>query len=281
MELWFNEVQDGSVILGCKTRSVLHHEKTPFQELVVLDTETFGRMLVLDNIIQTTVRDEFIYHEMITHVALNTHPRPEKILVIGGGDGGVVRELLKHPAVKGVTLVEIDRRVVEVSQKFLPEISFALTDSRVNVIFDDGEKYIRCREDVFDLIIVDSSDPVGPNKALFSAEFYHSLSKSLRRDGMFVAQTESPFYNQEIIPGIFRAIAAIFPVTRMYLASIPTYQGGIWSFTIGSLKYDPLKDVQGFPGYHTRYYTPSLHRAAFVLPAYVKKLIAGTPEEKE
>ena len=274
MEFWFTEDQSANLRIGCRILETIHSEVTPFQKLAVINTGQFGRMLVLDNVIQTTVKDEFVYHEMIAHVVLNTHANPKKVLVIGGGDGGVVREVVKHTGVEKIVHVEIDGRVIEVSKKYLPEISCALEHPKVQVIIDDGIKHVQDNKNTYDVIIIDSTDPIGPAVGLFSAEFYQAVYESLTEDGLFVAQTESPFYNDSLISRIKGDVAGIFPVTRLYLANIPTYPGGLWSFTVGSKKYDPLKaDTSKFPDLQTRYYSPSVHEACFVLPPFVKDLV--------
>lgn len=274
MELWYTEKQTPNVGITCKTTRSLVTEKTEFQDLAIIDTEQFGRMLVLDGMVQTTIADEFVYHEMITHVPLNTHPDPKKVLVIGGGDGGTIREVVKHPKVEKAVLVEIDRRVVELSKEYLPEISCGLSNPKVEVIIDDGIKHVAENPDTYDLILVDSTEPVGPAVQLFSADFYQSIFRALKADGLFVAQTESPFYNNDLITQVYQSISGIFPVTKLYLASVPTYPSGLWSFTMGSKKYDPeqvrMEQVQQYP---TRYYNAGVHRACFKLPQFVTGLI--------
>jgi spermidine synthase len=277
MELWYTEKQTENIGITCKTIETLHVEKTDFQEMAVIDTLQFGRMLILDGMVQTTVKDEFVYHEMISHVPLNTHPNPKKVLVIGGGDGGAIREIIKHPAVESATLVEIDRRVVEVSREYLPEISCGLDNPKVKVIYDDGIKHVMDNPDTYDVIMVDSTEPVGPAVALFSSDFYTAIFKALKSDGLFVAQTESPFFNAGLIKDCNNKISAVFPLTKLYLCSIPTYPSGLWSFTMGSKKYDPEKaDESNFPGYKTKYYTPKVHKGAFMLPRFVEEIIRGS-----
>lgn len=273
MDLWFEEKHTPNLTIGLKVRATLHREKTPFQDLAVIDTFQFGRALILDGVIQTTEGDEFVYHEMITHVPLFTHPDPRRVLVIGGGDGGTVREILKHPGVERVTLVEIDRRVIEVSRELLPGISGRLDDPRVEIVIGDGIEYTARAEGEFDVIIVDSTDPVGPAVGLFAADFYRSVFRALRPDGLFVAQTESPFINEDLIRRVLGDVRGIFPLVRMYTADVPTYPCGLWSFTLGSRRYDPL-DVapERFFSIETRYYTPEVHRRAFMLPRFVAAL---------
>ncbi|MGQ9556874.1 MAG: polyamine aminopropyltransferase [Desulfurispora sp.] len=273
-ELWASEMQTPNLRLSCRVAKMLHYEQTPYQELMVVDTYEFGRMLFLDNIIQTNVKDEFVYHEMMAHVGLNTLPHPRRVLVVGGGDGGVIREIIKHPSVEKATLVEIDAKVVEAAQKYLPEISCALTDPRVEVVIDDGIKHVQQSKNQYDMIIVDSTDPIGPAVGLFAGEFYRSVAEALTEDGLFVAQTESPFFNQDLIPRVYKEISSAFPLTRLYLACIPTYPGGLWTFTMGSKKHDPLQvDVSRIPDLNTKYYSPGIHRACFELPPFVANLI--------
>ena len=274
MELWFTEKQTPALGLTCKVRRTLLEEQTPYQHLAILETEQFGRMLVLDGMVQTTEKDEFVYHEMIAHVALNTHPNPRRVAVIGGGDGGTVREVLKHRSVEQVVLIEIDRRVVEACREYLPSISCALSDPRVEVRVADGVEHIRSAENEYDVVLIDSTEPVGCAVGLFSAPFYRDVARALREDGIMVAQTESPFVNQDVIRRSNAGIRASFPITRLYLASIPTYPSGLWSFTLGSKRYDPLEvDPASIPPLETRYYTPHIHHAAFRLPRFVEELV--------
>lgn len=274
MELWYTEKQTENLDYSCKITKTLHTEDTDFQKLDMIDTLQWGRMLVLDGMVMTTIKDEFVYHEMITHVALNTHPAPKKVMVIGGGDGGAIREIIKHPTVEKATLVEIDGRVIELSKQYLPEIACALEDPKVEVLVEDGIKHIKERTDYYDVILVDSTEPVGPAVGLFTEDFYQSVSNALKSDGIMVAQSESPFVNANLITDMHNRISNIFPITRLYLASIPTYPSGLWSFTMGSKKYDPLdfNDDTELP-YATRYYTPKLHKAAFQLPKFVGDLV--------
>ncbi|MDF9409556.1 MAG: Spermidine synthase [Pelotomaculum sp. PtaB.Bin013] len=274
MDLWFEEYQTKDMVISCRVLRTLHQEKTPFQELAVLDTVEFGRMLVLDDVIQTTIKDEFVYHEMITHVALNTHAKPVKVLIIGGGDGGAVREVVKHQSVEKVVLCEIDGAVVEASKKYLPEISCALENNKAEIVIDDGIKHVRNNKNTYDIIIIDSTDPVGPAEGLFSAAFYKDIFDSLNEEGIFVAQTESPFFNDSLVQRIFKDVSGIFPLTRLFLANVPSYPGGLWTFTMGSKKYDPLDvDIEKIESMNTKYYSPAIHRSCFILPPFVKKLL--------
>ncbi len=274
MELWLKEMQIENAAMTYKIKETLHREKSEFQDLAILDTYEFGRMLVLDGIVQTTIKDEFVYHEMISHLPLFTHPNPKKVLVVGGGDGGVIREVLKHKSVEKAVLCEIDKLVVEMSKKFLPEISCSLDDDRCEVFIGDGLKYVVEHKNEFDVIIVDSTDPFGAAEGLFNINFYKALYECLTEDGIFVAQTETPFYLPETVKSIYNDIKKAFPITRMYMASIPTYPGSLWSFTMGSKKFDPLIiDTIVIPNdIETKYFHRELFRASFVLPKYVMEL---------
>lgn len=272
MDLWFTERQTENFGITCKVSKTLHTEQTPYQSLAVLETEQFGRMLVLDGMVQTTERDEFVYHEMIAHVAMQTHPSPRKVAVIGGGDGGAVREVLKYSDVDAVHLVEIDQRVVEVSQEYFKELSSGLSDPRVTCFYADGIEHVRTHKNTYDVIIVDSTEPVGPAIGLFDKKFYTWAQESLTREGVLAAQTESPFFNQQIIKRAFGGITSLFEVAKLYLASIPTYPSGLWSFTIGSKGVDPEEVRVNLESISTRYYTESIHKSAFQLPRFVQEI---------
>lgn len=274
MELWITEYQTKEQKISCRVKETLHYEKSKYQEIVLVDTEQYGRMLILDGAIQTTIRDEFVYHEMISHVPLFTHPKPKKVAVIGGGDGGTIREILKHKSVERAFLVEIDERVVEVSQRFLPEISAALGNERAKVCIEDGIEFVKTHKNEFDVIMVDSTDPVGPAVGLFAKEFYQSIHDALKEDGIFVAQTESPFFNADLIESVYRDIQSVFPIARLYQCFVPTYPGGLWTFTMGSKKYDPVTTTGiNTEGMGCKYYSEEVHKASFVLPPFVKRII--------
>ncbi|MBO8125762.1 MAG: polyamine aminopropyltransferase [Firmicutes bacterium] len=274
METWLTENQTKNMRLSLRIKEILHHEQTEFQELVVVDTLEYGRMLVLDGAIQTTERDEFTYHEMIAHVPAFAHPAPKRVCVIGGGDGGTVRELLKHPSIEEIDHVEIDGKVIEASRKYLPTLSSGLDDPRVNSLVTDGIKHVESVENRYDIIIVDSSDPVGPGVQLFEVPFYTNCYRALAEGGLLVAQTESPFSEADLLVKAYRNIAQVFPQTKVYLANVPTYPSGLWSFTCGSKGPDPAKAPEKVE-FATKYYTPEIHRAAFTLPPFVQELLEG------
>ncbi len=274
MELWFTEKQTQSFGITAKIKRTLHTERTPYQKLDMLETEEFGNMLLLDGMVMTTERDEFVYHEMVAHPALNTHPNPEEVLVVGGGDGGVVREILKHDKVKHVTLVDIDGKVIEYSKQYLPSIAGKLEDPRVTVLVDDGFMYIAKAKQQFDVIMVDSTEPVGPAVHLFEKGFYQGIYEALKPEGIFVAQTDNPWFKADLIRKVQQDVREIFPITRLYVANIPTYPSGLWTFTMGSKTYDPLQvQKDEIPAIETKYYTPELHFAAFALPKFVLDLV--------
>lgn len=272
IELWYTEKQTHHVGITCQVKETIFSKMTAFQELAILDTFQFGKMLVLDGMVQLTLADEFIYHEMITHVPLNTHRNPQKVLVIGGGDGGTVREIIKHPEVARVVLVEIDEEVVKASKKYLPQLSCGLEDKCVEIMVRDGIEYVKAQREEYDVIIVDSTEPVGPAVGLFAQEFYDDIFRALKSDGIMVAQTESPFFNQDLIRSVYKRIRSVFPITRLYLASIPTYPSGLWSFTMGSKFYDPLK-LGSSKELDTKYYTSQIHKSCFILPKFIKELL--------
>ncbi|MGG1556728.1 polyamine aminopropyltransferase [Geobacillus thermoleovorans] len=274
MELWFTEKQTEHFGITARIIRTLHTEQTPFQKLDMVETAEFGNMLILDGMVMTTQKDEFVYHEMVAHVPLFTHPKPENVLVVGGGDGGVIREVLKHPSVKKATLVEIDGKVIEYSKKYLPEIAGKLDDPRVEVKVDDGFMHIAQSENEYDVIMVDSTEPVGPAVNLFTKGFYAGIANALKEDGIFVAQTDNPWFKADLIRNVYRDVKEIFPITRLYTANIPTYPSGLWTFTLGSKKYDPLAvSDDRFHDIDTKYYTKELHKACFVLPKFVADLV--------
>ncbi|WP_339819019.1 polyamine aminopropyltransferase [Paenibacillus sp. FSL R7-0216] len=274
MELWFTEKQTPVFGITAKIRETLVTEQTEFQDLAMLDTEEFGRMLVLDGMVMTTIRDEFVYHEMVAHPALFTHPSPKRVLVVGGGDGGVIREVIKHPEVEQAVLVEIDGKVIEYSKKYLPEIAGELDNPRVDVQVADGYMHIIESKDQYDVIMVDSTEPVGPAAPLFERGFYQGIYEALKDDGIFVAQTDNPWFKADLIQKVNKDVKEIFPIVRVYGANIPTYPSGLWTFTMGSKVHDPLQvDETKIPELDTKYYTPRIHKAAFVLPKFVEDLV--------
>ena len=285
MELWFTEKHTPNVRFSIKVDRQLYSGKSEFQRIDIFDSREFGRFLTLDGYMMLTEKDEFIYHEMISHVPMAVHPKAKNILVIGGGDGGTVREVLRYPTVEKIDLVEIDELVVEVCKKFLPQTAGALCDPRVNFYFEDGLKFIRHCKNEYDVIIVDSTDPFGPGEGLFTKEFYGNCYKALKEDGIMVNQHESPFYTEDAyaMQRAHKRIVESFPISRVYQVHIPTYPSGHWLFGFASKKYHPLKHLRekewNTRGIQTRYYTTTLHKGAFYLPAYVEELLKNVEKE--
>lgn len=192
MDLKYTELNELGFGVTMETQNVLYSAKTEYQTIDILETQGLGKVLLLDGLVMTTERDEFFYHEMISHIPMNSHPNPERVLVIGGGDGGTVREVLKHDTVKEVVLCEIDGMVIDACKKYLPSIAGMLDDERVNIQVRDGIDYISQQEDAFDIILIDSTDPMGPGEGLFTEEFYSNVNKALKEGGIMSAQSESP-----------------------------------------------------------------------------------------
>lgn len=274
MELWFSESQSKSLKYSYRVKELLASENTGYQKLAVFESEELGRILTLDDVVQLTTRDEFIYHEMIAHVPLFTHKSPERVLVIGGGDGGTIREILKHP-VKEVHLVDIDSRVIEASKKYFPSLSCGFEDPRVKIFVEDGLEFVK-KHGGYDVVIIDSTDPVGPAEGLFSKKFYEDVFRSLNGDGIMVAQTESPIFEGDFIRRVYRDISSIFAFASVYTAVIPTYPGALWTFTMGSKTVDPLlKDINEIPDIPAKYYSREIHKSCFCLPPFLQELISG------
>lgn len=279
MELWFTERHTPDVKFSIKVNRQLFSIQSDYQRIDVFDSKEFGRFLTLDGYMMLTEKDEFIYHEMIVHVPMAVHPNVKKVLVIGAGDGGVIRELTRYQTIEHIDMVEIDELVVEVCKKYLPLTSCSLDDKRVHITYQDGLKYVRSRENEYDLIIVDSTDPFGPGEGLFTKEFYGNCYKALKEDGIIVNQHESPFYSEDALAmqRAHKRIVESFSISKVYQAHIPTYPSGHWLFGFSSKKYHPTRDFNGarwdMLGISTRYYNTRLHTGAFALPNYVEELL--------
>jgi len=253
--------------------------KTAFQDLVIFRNRLFGRVLALDGVVQTTEADEFIYHEMIVHVPIFVHPSPERVLVIGGGDGGTVREALRHPGVRRIVMVEIDEMVVTAARTHLPTLSVGLDDPRVDLKIADGVKFVAETKERFDVVIVDSTDPVGPAAPLFDREFYENVSRILDADGILITQAESPFYNPEIQRPMLMNQRPFFKHLHVYLFSNLTYPGGLWSFGFASKTLCPIQDFKperiAASGLCFHYYNAGIHQGAFMLPNFMRQNLDG------
>ncbi len=284
MELWFSEKHTSTVKLSIKVDKQLYTGNSEFQRIDIFESKEFGKFLTLDGFMMLTEKDEFIYHEMITHVPMAVHPCVETVLIIGAGDGGVLRELTRYKTIKRIDLVEIDEMVVEVCKKYLPLTACGFDDDRINMYFEDGLKYIRKKENEYDLIIVDSTDPFGPGEGLFTREFYGNCYKALKSDGIMVNQHESPFYEEDAVAmkRAHRRIIESFPISRVYQAHIPSYPSGHWLFGFASKKYHPQRDIDAAKwnalGLKTRYYNTNLHQGAFYLPNYVEQMLEDVEE---
>lgn len=279
MELWFSEFHAPDVKHSIRVNRHLYSAKSEFQQIDIFDTPEFGRVLALDGSVMLTERDEFIYDEMITHVPMSVHPHIRDILVIGAGDGGVVRELTRYETVQRIDLVEMDPQVIEACRTYLPENACRLDDDRVHITFDNALRFIRRCTDEYDLIIVDSNDPFGPSEGYFTREFYGICYNALREDGIMVNQQGSPFFKHdaEEIRRSHKRIVSTFPISRVYQAHIPTYAAGYWLFGFASKKYHPIDDFRAdrWKALHlaTKYYTTKLHIGAFYLPAYLERML--------
>lgn len=276
MDLWMTEFQTPHLGLATRIKQTLYSGKSDFQEIAVVESEHFGRMLVLDGVYQTSIFDEYVYHEMIAHVPLFTHPNPKRVLVVGGGDGGTIREVLKHPSIEKAVMVEIDGMVVDICKQYLPEIAEALIAKhpKLDLRIDDGIRHVQEVENHYDVIIVDCSDPIGPGEGLFNSAFYQNALRALKPDGIFVQQTESPFLHTDLIKRVWKDLSSLFPVTRMYLAQIPLYPSGTHCFTLASKQHDPLNlDNSKLADLKTRYHNRDIQKSCFVLPNFVQELL--------
>lgn len=279
MELWFSEFHAPDVKHSIRVNRHLYSQKSDYQQIDIFETPEFGKVLALDGNVMLTERDEFIYDEMMTHVPMAVHPHVQDILVIGAGDGGVVRELARYDTIRRIDLVEMDEQVLEACRQYLPENACRLDDARVHIYFDNALRFIRRCKDQYDLIIVDSNDPFGPSEGYFTREFYGISYNALREDGIMVNQQGSPFYKHdaEVMQRSHKRIVSTFPISRVYQAHIPTYAAGYWLFGFASKKYHPIDDFDAkrWLALHldTQYYTTKLHVGAFYLPAFLEKML--------
>ena len=283
MEMWFSELHTTNVKLSMRIERQLCSVESDCQRIDVLVSDEFGKFLALDGEILFSEKDEFIYDEMVTHVPMAVHPAVKNVLIIGGADGGVAKELINYTTIDSNAEVEPDERLAEVRREYFPELACGLDDERVNVYIQDGLRFLRSKTDEYDLIINDATDPFGYTEGLFTKEFYGSCYKALKEDGIMVYQHGSPFYSEdkEECVKMHRKAYQAFPVSRVYQAHIPTCSSGYWLFGFASKKYHPLVDFKPDEwkrlGIKTRYYTTNLHRGAFMLPKYVEDML----EEEE
>jgi spermidine synthase len=276
---WFTENWTPNIKFSVKIKKHLHSETTPFQQLEVYDSFELGRFFTLDGIMMANEKDEFIYHEMIIHTPMSINPSIKNVLVIGGGDGGSVRELTKYDSIESIDMVEIDERVVRVCQDYFTITTTGLNDPRVSLKFEDGLAYVKNTQKVYDLVIVDSTDPIGPGEGLFSMEFYSNCKRVLADDGILINQHESPYFEKESteMKRAHKKIKSLFPIAEVYQAFIPTYPSGHWLFGFASKKYHPVKDFKKAYitslGVKTRYYNGDIHQGSFALPNYVRNAL--------
>ncbi|MFO7294871.1 MAG: polyamine aminopropyltransferase [Clostridia bacterium] len=276
MIIWYVEKETPGYELHWGVKRVLHERQTRYQSLRVLELEDYGRTLILDDAIQITEKDEFIYNEMIVHVPLLTHPSPKRVLIIGGGDGGAAREVLKHKGVEEVHMVEIDEDVIDAVRRFFPENASVFDDPRLCLFIQDGLEFIKSKKEEYDVIVVDSSDPIGPAVQLFEHQFYSDCFKALKPDGILNVQSGSPFYNKDVMKRVKRLLSGLFKFVNPYLACVPTYPGGLWSFTMASNAYHySTADLSRAEGLNTRYFTKELFHACFALPAFINDFLNG------
>ncbi len=263
--------------------NVLYHEKTSHQDLIIFENAAFGRIMALDGVVQTTERDEFIYHEMMTHVPLLAHGQAKRVLIIGGGDGGMLREVTRHQSVESITMVEIDASVVAFCRQYLPNHSQgAYDDPRFHLVIDDGVNFVSQTTQTFDVIISDCTDPIGPGEGLFTSAFYEGCKRILNPGGVFVAQNGVSFLQQDEVLNSHQRLGQYFKDVSFYQAAIPTYYGGIMTFAWATdneamrhLRPDTIQARFHHTGLHCRYYNPAVHCAAFALPQYLQDALTA------
>jgi spermidine synthase len=285
---WCSETIIPSVRMSYKASRILARVKTAYQKAVVFENESFGRVLMLDDAVQTSTADEFVYHEMLAHVPLFTHAGAADVLIIGGGDCGLADEVLKHEAVRSVTQVEIDAKVTELAREYFADINGSVfSDPRFELHHGDGAAFVRTTEKSFDVALIDSTDPVGPGRVLFEPEFYAAVRKRLKPGGVLVVQAGVPFLQKHSFSMAMRNLASTFAVVDCYLLTSPTYFGGHmalgWaseSLKPDSVSLETLMERHAASGLKTRYYTPQVHKAAFALPPYIGEMLARAKEAR-
>ena len=281
---WFSEICPmwPGMALAVEVRETLYSKKSPYQQIDLYQTRSYGKMLVLDGIIQLTERDEFAYHEMMAHLPLMAHPAPRKVLVVGGGDGGVLREVCRHGGVEEIDFCEIDEMVVDLSRAFLPNLSCGFDDARVRVHIRDGNGFVLENKGAYDVIIVDSSDPVGPGEALFERAFYRGLKQALKPGGIVATQGEAFFLHREWVEKLVGITRSLFPVHGFANILVPSYPGGHLGVCLGSLGPEltrPGRKMDAALQDQLRYYSPRVHSAAFVLPRFAEDYLNGAEEK--
>ncbi|MEZ4871905.1 MAG: polyamine aminopropyltransferase [Bdellovibrionales bacterium] len=274
-ETWFEEKYKDYLGIRYRYSKSLFSGQSEFQKVDVVDTIGHGKMLFNDKLAMISERDEFVYHDMITHVPLFVHPNPKSVLVIGGGDGGTAREVLRHPEVEICVMVEIDEMVVDACKKHIPQTSRVFSNPKLDLKIEDGVKFVAETDQKFDVVIVDSTDPIGPAQPLFSEKFYGDVKRILNQDGIVVSQGESPFYNEPEQLSLFQILNSQFSLVKFYNFTNLTYPGGLWSFSFASNKLDPIENFDrqrvDASGLEFNYYNADIHTAAFALPTFQRK----------
>ena len=278
MDLWVEEKHGNHFATRFRCQKVLFSGRSVYQNIDVVETHNQGRLLLNDGIVMLSDQDEQVYHEMITHVPLFTHSKPCSVLIIGGGDGGTAREVLRHLTVRQCVNVEIDEMVVEVCKKYFPRLANSFSDQRVNLKIQDGALFVKNTRQTFDVVLVDSTDPLGPSKPLFSEAFYKNVFRILSPDGILVVQAESPLFKREreAQKYILQSVGFVFPLVNLYHYSNVVYPGGLWSFALASKKYCPVKDFRknkacSIKNWNLQYYNTDIHQSAFAQPEFLKK----------
>lgn len=271
---WFYEHYKDLSAIGIHIRKLIHEETSPFQAIKVYDTVGHGRLLTLDDMVMLTEVDEFVYHDLLSHIPLCAHEDPKDVLVVGGGDGGSVREVLKHTGVRRVVQCEIDERVTRVCQEFIPTVAGSLDDPRVELVFADAVEYVRAHPGSFDAILVDSTEPIGPAANLFGRNFFVDLKQALRPGGVISAQTESPFYAADTVRSVFGVLRGVFSEVNAYYGAVPTYPSGCWTFALASESRTPaMIDPARARALTSRYFNAGIARGAFLLPEFIRRLV--------
>jgi len=274
---WFKETTENATGVLYRLKKKLHESQSIYQKVEMFETAEFGNLLVLDGFIMLTEAHEFIYHDMLVHIPLLSHPNPRRVLIVGGGDGGTAREVLKHSTVDSVDMVEIDQEVIDVSKKYLPDVACKLDDPKLNLSVQDAVEFVKHKSELYDIVLVDSTDPIGPGEGLFNRSFYENVKRILKPEGILSVQSESPFLLSRQIPQIVNKLRAVFPLAKLYWAPMPCYPYGTWSFTYCSKsgiapdirRPDEAAEIEK----QSRYYNREIHNAAFVLPNFIRTLV--------
>lgn len=272
---WITETYQNTYRMSYRYSEKLFSERSPFQKVEIYKTDLLGKVLLNDDLVMCSEKDEFVYHEMIAHVPLSVHPEPRKVLIIGGGDGGTAREVLKHSCVESVVMVEIDSVVVEACEKHLPTMAEAISSKRLNLKIEDGVKFVEQTDEKFDIVLIDSTDPIGPAAPLFGSEFYKNVHRCMTENAIVVSQCESPFFFLETQQSVMKILSQIFPKTRLYNYSNLTYPGGLWSFAFSSKGLDPTQDInfKATEDLNLNYYNAQIHKSCFSLPSFQKRAL--------